>query len=172
MYGLDWAWVFLFAAVGGYDMVTNYCPTGCLQEGSPQPYLSVSAGKTYFQDEEFGEEIYVRYETAHSLGPFQTSFGASVDTNGAVWIGAGPVYSKTFADDRMYYRLSAITGLYRQGDGPDLGSFIEFRSSAEIGYQFDGGARLGLSFDHRSNAEISTVNPGYETIQLRFSLPL
>ena len=172
MYGFDWAFAFLFAIVGGADMVQNYCPTGCLQEGSPQPYLSISAGQTYFQEEEFGEELYLRYETGHSLGPFQTSFGASIDTNGAAWIGAGPVYSKTFANDNMYYRLSAITGLYRRGDGPDLGSVIEFRSSAEVGFQFDNGARLGLSFDHRSNAEIDATNPGYETIQIRYSLPL
>jgi lipid A 3-O-deacylase len=31
---------------------------------------------------------------------------------------------------------------------------------------------VGLSYDHRSNGDIATLNPGLETLQLRVSVPL
>ena len=170
---MDWAFAALFAVTTLSDMAINDCPTGCLQQGETDAYFSLSAGQGYFQEDEFGEEIYLRYEAPKEFGPFQLAFGASATNDGALWAGAGAVHAKTFADDRLYFRLEALAGIYDEGtDGPDLGSPIEFRTGAEIGAQFKSGLRIGVSADHRSNAEISSTNPGYETIQLRISFPL
>jgi len=48
---------------------------------------------------------------------------------------------------------------------------LKFRSGVELGYVAKNGARIGLSYDHRSNADINSYNPGLETFQLRVSFP-
>ena len=90
---------------------------------------------------------------------------------GSAWLGFGAAWTGVFADDRLYVELSLMPGLYAAGDGPDLGSPLEFRSGIEIGYQAPAGWRLGLSADHRSNGGIVSDNPGLETVQLRISIP-
>ena len=64
-----------------------------------------------------------------------------------------------------------MTGLYRAGDGLDLGGPIVFRSGIEAGWENRRGWRFGLGFDHRSNAGIYDENPGVETVHLRVSIP-
>ena len=50
----------------------------------------------------------------------------------------------------------------------ELGGPIEFKSGGEVAYRFDNDARLGLLFDHISNAGLATPTPGINTVQLRF----
>ena len=61
---------------------------------------------------------------------------------------------------------------YANGDGPNLGHDLEFRSGIELGYQARNGWRYGISYDHRSNADIASYNPGLETLQFRVSIPV
>lgn len=66
-------------------------------------------------------------------------------------------------------------GLYSQGDDDDSldqGGAIEFRSGIELGYQFDNQQRIGVAFNHVSNASIYDRNPGSETVLISYSLPL
>ena len=54
----------------------------------------------------------------------------------------------------------------------DLGNPIEFNSGVELAYRFAGQSRLGLAFDHISNAGIAKINPGVESLLLVYSYPL
>lgn len=63
-------------------------------------------------------------------------------------------------------------GAYSQGDSKDLGHWLEFRSSLEVTYKFEGGQRVGAAISHLSNAGIGSSNPGTETIQLVYSFPM
>src|SRR5208282_5677066 len=63
-------------------------------------------------------------------------------------------------------------GYFNKGNGKDLGSHTEFKSGVELAYRFDGGSRLGLAFDHISNAGITAKNPGTESLLLVWSFPL
>ncbi|WP_321829184.1 acyloxyacyl hydrolase [Thalassovita sp.] len=162
----------LFAIVGLTDMKMNFCDTGCLARTPEQERFTIAVGKTEFQREFDGEEVYVRYDMDHKMGPFQNAIGLSVTDTGDAWLGFGQLWTKDFARGRAYVQLHAMPGIYVQGDGPDLGFPIEFRSGVEVGYNFRNGVRIGLSYDHRSNADIKAVNPGLETVQLRVSIPL
>jgi hypothetical protein len=162
----------LFALVGLTDMKINYCDTGCLARAPEQERMSLAVGKVQFENDFIGEEIYARYDMDHRFGPFQNSIGVSVTDTGDAWLGFGQLWTKDFADGRAYVQLHAMPGIYIQGDGPDLGFPIEFRSGVEVGYNFRSGVRLGVSYDHRSNADIRAVNPGLETLQVRVSIPL
>jgi lipid A 3-O-deacylase len=67
---------------------------------------------------------------------------------------------------------SLSVGLYSDGDGKPLGSLIEFRSTAEMGYKFDSGTRLTGSIGHISNAGIGDINHGVEIVTLYVHVPV
>lgn len=56
--------------------------------------------------------------------------------------------------------------LFENGDAKDLGQTLEFRVGVEIGYGLPGGSRLSLSLYHISNADLSRINPGSESLVL------
>lgn len=63
-------------------------------------------------------------------------------------------------------------GLFSPGNGANLGSLVEFRSSAELSYRFENQSRIGVSFGHISNAGLGTsTNPGSEIITLYYHIP-
>jgi hypothetical protein len=61
-------------------------------------------------------------------------------------------------------------GYYNDGDGKQLGSEIEFRTTFEISYQLKNENRIGLSFGHISNANIGDKNPGVEILSLSYQV--
>ncbi len=159
-------------ALGLLNMGVNHCPNdGCLARNEVQPYTSLAISDVVFRGETVGVEAYFRHETRHSSGPFQFAYGASITSDDAVWVGLGATTIFHTPDDRWYAQFHVMPGLYEQGNGEDLGGPIIFRSGVEFGYQNLQGTRLGLSFDHRSNAGLYSSNPGLETVQFRVSFP-
>lgn len=70
------------------------------------------------------------------------------------------------------WRLIGYTGVghYRAGDeGRDLGGPIQFRSGLELSRRTGPRSRLGLSFDHLSNAGLYDSNRGSESLVLAWS---
>jgi lipid A 3-O-deacylase len=166
----------LFFVVGLTDMKTNDCETGCLARTAAQDAISLSFGNVIFQEKSVGQEAYVRFDMGTSFGPFQPAVGLSVTDTNDVWVGLGATHTTRFWDRPSgvggYAQLHVMPGVYTRGTGPDLGHQLEIRSGAEIGYQAKNGLRYGLSYDHRSNAGLSSPNPGMETLQFRVSVPL
>ncbi len=169
---MDGSLAVLFLVAGLTDMKLNHCDTGCLAQSDTQAKATLAYGDVIFQDDVIGRETYFRYDFGQNYGPFQPAIGVSVTDSNDTWIGIGATYTARFADQRAYVQLSLLPGLYAEGSGPDLGSPIEFRSGIELGYEARNGLRMGVSFDHRSNAGISSTNPGLETLQFRVSIPL
>jgi lipid A 3-O-deacylase len=63
-------------------------------------------------------------------------------------------------------------GLYARGQGKELGSPLEFRSSITVERQWSSALRVSLTLYHLSNAGTGRRNPGVEGITLGWSLPL
>ena len=160
----------LFLGLSLLDMGTNHCPDECLGRSPMDARWAVSVGSVLFQDDDLGGELYIRRDFGTAFGPFQPSVGLSLTDDGSGWVGAGFQYTAHLSE-RLYYQGHLMPGLYAQGDGADLGSVLEFRSGIELGYEAPNGVRYGLSFDHRSNADIVAANPGLETLQFRISIP-
>ena len=154
-----------------WEMQAIHCETGCLARSQIQPRTAISAGQVIFQGQNLGEELYVRRDIGSKFGPFRLSYGLSATTKGSLWAGLGQTYTIPFAERDGYIQLHTMAGLYARGNGADLGGPLEFRSGIEIGYEADNGWRYGISFDHRSNADLFERNPGLETIQFRVSIP-
>ena len=168
---MDGALAVLFLVAGLTDMGINHCGTGCLAQSQADKRIALSYGNVQFNGNTIGEEVYLKYDLGRTYGPFQPAVGASVTSDGDAWIGLGATWTGQFANDHAYVQLSLMPGFHSQGSGPDLGHSIEFRSGIEVGYEAANGIRYGVSYDHRSNAELSNVNPGLETLQFRSSMP-
>jgi hypothetical protein len=170
---MDGTLAVIFIVAGLSDMVVNYCPTGCLEQSTADARLSIQAAEVIFQEETIDQELYIGYDSGRSYGPFQPTFGISGTTDGDMWMGAGAKWtSKNIGTGPFFVEASLMPGIYSQGDGPDLGGALQFRSAVGAGYEFDNGATLALMFAHRSNADTQEVNPGLETLSLRYALPL
>jgi hypothetical protein len=106
--------------------------------------------------------------------PWGLGAGAGVAGNedGGFWIHLG--LRRTFALGGSRARLtpSLAAAAYEPGDGKDLGQELEFRSGLELAWELARGRRLGLLFTHLSNASLSEVNPGSNSLVGVWSWPL
>ena len=97
--------------------------------------------------------------------------GLMVNSDGGVY-GYGGLYFDIFLGRRLVITPNFAMGGYAEGASKDLGSILEFRSGVEIAYRFDNRARLGVAFQHISNASIDDTNPGAESLVLTYAIPL
>ncbi|AJE45481.1 acyloxyacyl hydrolase [Celeribacter indicus] len=148
-----------------------HSPGGCFGRVEETPVYSFAAGPMRFEEEFDYGEVYLRYGFDRRYGPFQPIVGLSYADTGNFWAGFGGAWN-LFDLDGFYGELSVMAGLYDNSGDADLGSALEFRSGLELGYEWDNGVRLGLSVDHRSNANTASDNPGMETVLLRVSVPV
>jgi len=102
------------------------------------------------------------------LKPF---VGALVTTDASVLAYWGLRLDLYFGD-RWVLTPNAAVGAFGRGSGKNLGSVVEFKTGGEFAYRFDDHARLGLQFDHISNAGIGKHNPGTESFVLMYSIPI
>ncbi len=170
---MDGTLAVIFIVAGLSDMVVNDCPTGCLAQSAAEARLGIQAADVIFHEETISQELYIGYDSGRSYGPFQPTFGISGTTDGDMWMGAGAKWtSRNISAGPFFVEASLMPGIYAQGDGPDLGGALQFRSALGAGYEFDNGATLALLFSHRSNAELQDTNPGLETLSLRYAFAL
>lgn len=100
-----------------------------------------------------------------------------------------PKFVFGFTHEARYYNLSIVKGwqfhenwrialssgpgtYQRDGSEHDLGSRTEFLSSIELSLATHAGQRVGLSFQHISNAHLGRINPGSEILQLSYWFPI
>lgn len=98
--------------------------------------------------------------------------GVNVTTDKSVYGYVGLNWDAELIKDQLYLIPNFAAGLYRKGDGKELGGAIEFRSGIELAYQFQNSHRLGVAFNHISNASIYGHNPGSETALVTYSMPI
>lgn len=138
---------------------------------SPPERLSVAVG--YF-------DVTAKRETA-AEGRFELTWprrgalrpfaGVMATSDGGAYAFGGVLWEHDLSP-RTYLALSFAPGLYDRGRGKDLGHVVEFRSQVEIGLRLRTGTRLGLAYNHTSNAGLGSRNPGTETLALTLTWPL
>ena len=63
---------------------------------------------------------------------------------------------------------SFTPGLYREGDGKDLGHIVEFKSEVQLSLDIFLNSELGFSYNHISNASLGDKNPGANSYMFNF----
>lgn len=110
----------------------------------------------------------------------QPLLGVTGTTDGAIYgyggINADFPLAEFFPDttwvNRLVFNINLAAGYYDEGDGKDLGNSLEFRTGAELAYEFQTGIRVGGGFYHISNAGTGSENPGTEILSVFVALPL
>lgn len=136
-------------------------------------YLSGSLGGfDFFDDDNSATQLGLEYRFSPIEYGIRPSAGISVTDEGSLYGYGGFNWDIPLIDNQLYVIPNVMMGLYRKGDGKDLGGAIEFRSGIEVAYQFPNEHRLGVALNHISNASIYDRNPGAETILVNYSLPM
>jgi lipid A 3-O-deacylase len=97
--------------------------------------------------------------------------GFETTTRQSVW-GGGGVVAEIPLGPHFVLTPSFGIGVYGQGNGKNLGSPLEFRSTFEAGYVFDNQSRLVASISHMSNGGVTKHNPGTEAILINYQIPV
>jgi lipid A 3-O-deacylase len=103
-----------------------------------------------------------------AISPFA---GLDVTTKGGTYLYGGFGFDINFGPNWVLTPNGAV-GWYQRGGGTPLGSWVEFRTGLELDYKFVDQTRLGLAVHHTSNAGLTQVNPGEQSILLVYQLPL
>ncbi len=121
-----------------------------------------------YESAQFGIEYRAR-PLQYSIRPM---IGLNVTNDESIYGYVGLNWDAELITDQLYLIPNFAAGLYKRGDGKELGGVIEFRSGIELAYQFPNSHRLGIAFNHISNASIYRHNPGSETALVTYSIPL
>lgn len=108
--------------------------------------------------------------------PFQYTIrpiiGVNVTTDSSLYGYAGFHLDAELIKDQLYLSPNFAAGFYRKNSGRDLGGTVEFRSGIELAYQMPNEHRVGVAFNHISNASLYRHNPGSETALISYSVPI
>lgn len=122
-----------------------------------------------------GESEAVQLGAEYRFAPIEYGFrpmiGANITNDGSLYGYGGFHWDVELIPNALFISPNFAAGVYGEGDGKDLGGAIEFRSGLELAYQFENQNRLGVAFNHVSNAGIYNKNPGAETLMMTYSIP-
>lgn len=134
--------------------------------------LAIGAGSYDFDHIQPAPELRAEYRFSQGLFFIKPMIGAFGTTRHTVYAYGG-LRADLVLFDHYVIMPNAAVGYYSRGDSEkNLGSHVEFKTGAEFAYRFDNAARVGLAFDHISNAGLTRRNPGTENLLLMVSLPL
>ncbi|CAM3737368.1 acyloxyacyl hydrolase [Phaeobacter inhibens] len=136
-----------------------------------------SAGYSSFSRAGAEDSALVSVEYQHDAfwqrGNFDALFGAALDvqTTGDLFVGAG-VVGKWHLRQGWFIETSVMPGAYAESVRlNDLGSTFEIRSALAVGKTFENGRALSLALTHKSNASTADINPGVNSLLLRWHVP-
>ena len=98
-----------------------------------------------------------------NLSPI-TGFLITADNAGYVYTGIEAQYKL----GALNFTPSFTPGLYREGNGKDLGHILEFKSELQFSLELRGNSQLGFSYNHISNASLGEKNPGANSYMFNF----
>jgi hypothetical protein len=135
------------------------------------PLISVSLAHTGIRrPSEYATEGRIEYRSNLLLWIFKPFGGGMANSSGTLHVFVG-VLIDFYLWSCVVITPSFAPGLYHAGGGKDLGSPLEFRSQIELSYRFPRGFRIGVGFNHISNAMLGRINPGIEAVSITFSTP-
>jgi hypothetical protein len=144
-------------------------PTGG-PDAAPRLELSVGALDVFDGPRPLGIGAAYRWRP---LGRWSLAPGAGLlaGSDGSRYVYAD--LSRSFALGAGWYTVIVFgAGYFHDGSTVQLGHELEFRSGLEVGRRLDARWRLGLAFDHLSNAGLADHNPGTDIVALRLSAAL
>ena len=100
------------------------------------------------------------------LGTLSPITGGFVTENQALYAYTGVEWN--FDLGPINFTPSFAPGLYKEGDGKDLGHILEFKSEVQASWNLSENSELGMSYNHLSNASLGDKNPGANSYTFNF----
>ncbi len=100
------------------------------------------------------------------LGILSPVTGFMITKNNAGYVYTGIQAQYSFGNINITPSFSP--GLYEEGDGKDLGHVLEFKSEIQLSLDLFSNTKLGLSYNHISNASLGDKNPGANSYMFNF----
>ena len=100
------------------------------------------------------------------LGNISPITGGFITENSAVYVFTGVEWNIDMG--ALTFTPSFTPGLYHKGNGKDLGHAVEFKSEIQFSYNPSDSSKIGLSYNHVSNASIGDKNPGANSYAFNF----
>ena len=135
-------------------------------------YISISAAVfDILQQDNSSFEGRVEFHGTEFTWLLKPLAGLMANTDGAIHIFSGvlvdiPLFSF------IYISPSFAPGIYYKSNSKNLDFLLEFRSQIEVALKLDNDIKVGLSFNHISNASLGQTNPGVESFALTYHFPL
>jgi hypothetical protein len=133
-------------------------------------YIALGAGAYDFLHDNLAAQIRGEYRFAHGFFFLKPLVGALATSDSSIYAYGGFRVELKLGQHFVLMPVATV-GYFSKGDGKDLGSPVEFKTGVELDYQFDNASRLGIAFDHISNAGLTRRNPGTESLLVVYSLP-
>jgi lipid A 3-O-deacylase len=92
--------------------------------------------------------------------------GGFITENSAVYIYTGFEWNVDMG--ALTFTPSFAPGLYHKGNGKDLGHVLEFKSEVQLSLDLSQSTKLGVSYNHVSNASLGNKNPGANSYMFNF----
>jgi len=144
-------------------------------------YMDFDKSETHKQSVDFRGEYRWGLSMLPLISPYFNSWdqyvqfhpyaGVEVTTLGA-GLASGGWAMDAYLGRHVVFTWSEGVGLYEAGNMVTLGSFIEFRSQAELGWRFNDESRITGEISHISNAGIGKRNPGAEIVGVYYHVPV
>ena len=116
-------------------------------------------------------EVRAEYRLGGLAWPITPFIGASGTSDGAFY-GYGGFGIDINLTPTLVLTPNVAAGYFASGSGTNLGSWMEFRSGAELAWRLPDLSRIGVAVHHTSNAGLTKRNPGAQSIALIYSIPL
>jgi hypothetical protein len=116
-------------------------------------------------------EVRAEYRFGDLIWPVSPFVGVSGTSDGAFY-GYGGFGVDINLTPTLVLTPNVAAGYFARGSGTNLGSWMEFRSGAELAWRLPGQSRIGVAVHHTSNAGLTKRNPGAQSIALIYSIPL
>jgi hypothetical protein len=157
----------------------SLCVTGIGEGCAPPDWISFAGGiydlmRPRHRTAEF--EIEYKFHIRRWGAPlrfleFLPLVGVMTNIQGGGYLYAGLNFDFLFFE-HLVFAPGFAAGYYWPGQGKNLGYPLEFRSGAELAWQFADFRRLGIHFYHLSNASLGKKNPGEESLVFFYDIPI
>ena len=134
--------------------------------------LAMSSGILDYSDDQkrsgFIEATYTfkNSNNKNFFGKFTPIAGAMITQENAAMLYSG--IQGNFSIGNFIISPSFSPGYYESGKGKDLGSYLEFKSQINFGWNFGDFSKAGVSYSHISNGDFGKRNPGANNIAFTF----
>jgi hypothetical protein len=111
-------------------------------------------------------ELRLEYRSPSLVSGLRAVAATLATSDGSLFVGTGLAYEVRLGGWDV--TPTFVPGVYRRGQGRDLGYPLEFRSQLELGRRLSGGGRVAVAVSHLSNAGLGSTNPGQESLTVSY----